>query len=711
MTVIYILLLIVIAFFSHLIWYDPMSVLHFSDWTHWNSFSVSELVNTWSPWFSVFNFGAPNVQLPFLLFKSIWYGISLLGFSYDLGVKISLLIPISLGGFVFSFFYIRSIFKNNFVAFLGSLFYGTTTYFLVRQTAHLPIAFVYAISPLIIHFFHIALTKNKLINWIFFSFIYFVSLCYEIRITYILTFVLALYFLFFKKFALKFYIKSFFICGFITLLLNLFWLFPTIWGGFGSDIESITARSVFGDHLFDITHSLTLYDSSWTGEYPDMNFVKQPINPVFWLLPILAFAGFFTGVKNHKNSALFFFLLSIVGIFLTKQNSPPLIGFYSWLYYNVPTFSLYREASKFYLLVSLGYMGLISHFFLFLIEGSSTFFKKTLFFFSVAFLLFMGFLNLKPLFTRQIGTMFVNRIKPTEYELVNNYLIEQNSFARVLWVPSASPWGIFSYNNPRSSLVELFQGEWSSFIDLFPDLSQISLQERSIGIFLKPQTKQLLSLSGFRYVIVPLGGSSDGESLYSTYGGDPSFYNDSLSKVSWLTPLQIGTDGLKIYENAYYKPRIYLTKKPENLDFYVPFEGVSSISASPTRYVFSMPMHLIDSVSYLYFSDGYNANWNLYLGTPTWYDILFGYKPLEQVAHVKNEFGLNTFDLSNINLDTLSDLGEVTLTLFFKPQAYYILGLIISGTTLALLVGYLLVYSLISIRKNVLSASTRHTRR
>ncbi|HOM77998.1 MAG TPA: hypothetical protein PLT50_02205, partial [bacterium] len=98
-------------------------------------------------------------------------------------------------------------------------------------------------------------------------------------------------------------------------------------------------------------------------------------------------------------------------------------------------------------------------------------------------------------------------------------------------------------------------------------------------------------------------------------------------------------------------------------------------------------------------------------GNPTWYDILFGYRPIEQVTHIKNEFGLNTFDLSNINLDTLSNTGEVTLTLFFKPQAYYILGLIISGTTSVLLVGYLVIYSLIGIRKNVLSAPTRHTGR
>lgn len=52
---------------------------------------------------------------------------------------------------------------------------------------------------------------------------------------------------------------------------------------------------------------------------------------------------------------VFFALLSVIGILLGKQVSEPWGNLYYFLYDHLPGFNAFREASKFYILVVLGY--------------------------------------------------------------------------------------------------------------------------------------------------------------------------------------------------------------------------------------------------------------------------------------------------------------------------------------------------------------------
>ena len=120
-------------------------------------------------------------------------------------------------------------------------------------------------------------------------------------------------------------------------------------------------------------------------------FSDQPTPWWLSILAILAWVGFFVGVKNGKRRnpplsfpngtpsgrtsppstegernpdweenrrrryILFFAGVAVVGILLSKQTSQPFDSLYYWLYDNMPGFNAFREASKFYVLIALGY--------------------------------------------------------------------------------------------------------------------------------------------------------------------------------------------------------------------------------------------------------------------------------------------------------------------------------------------------------------------
>ncbi|NCU42685.1 MAG: hypothetical protein EOM19_08355 [Candidatus Moranbacteria bacterium] len=58
---------------------------------------------------------------------------------------------------------------------------------------------------------------------------------------------------------------------------------------------------------------------------------------------------------KKREYILFFALVALVGMLLGKQVSEPFPTLYNWLYETFPGFNAFREASKFYVLIALGY--------------------------------------------------------------------------------------------------------------------------------------------------------------------------------------------------------------------------------------------------------------------------------------------------------------------------------------------------------------------
>ena len=682
-------LLLILAIITHVNWFNPSTTLNSGDWLFFPDEIVKQLWRNWTTWITFGELGYSNPQISFYFFKLIWSIIGNLGFSYDVATKITFFIPIAILGFISPYILFKKIFQDNFIAFTAALFYGTTTPFLIRQIGHLPIAFVYALTPLILYFFILSLNKNKSIYWLFFISLFSIALYYELRITLEVLLILTIYFLIFHIGEIKKYLKNLIIFGVVLIGFNSFWLLPLFFGDNLNSIAIFKNRSLFGNWLFDLVHSFTLYENSWTGSYPNMEFIKQPVKWYFWIVPIFISISLFSKNKNTKKSILFFWIISLIGILLTKQSSLPFPALYGWLYDNIPLFGLFREASKFFLLTSLGYSALLGYS-LILLKDFSIQIKKSLFLIMSLIIIFLSLYNTKPLLTKEIRTLFIPKYIPNDYSIVNKFISNQPDYFRTLWVPTSSRWGFFIDNHPSISAVGVVE-YWSKIIN--------SGFLESLPIFKYSFSNQLIDLAAVKYVFIPLQDRLNDDNFFIFYGKRQLFIND-LNKLNYLKKINIGTKEIIIYENKDYRPHIYLTEKKETIYKNIPYQKIDFKYINPTQY--KVNLINIKSPVYLNFSESYHPYWKIRVGPPAgqikgalragefnWFKAIV-YKKyfLPDKYHFQNDAMLNSFyfDPKQICSDNLcaqnsDDSLDINLTLYFKPQSYFYLGGIISLVT------------------------------
>lgn len=700
-TIIFVAILIITGIVTHINWFNPISMLTFGDWYYWPKTAIIQLWNSGGTWLNFWNFGKPNIQINFYFFELIWSFIGYLGFSFDVAAKITFFIPIAIFGFLSSFVLFKRLTKENLVSLTVALFYGTTTYFLIMQSGAPSIAFVYALTPLILFLFIESLEKNRLCNWIIFVLIYWIGVNYEVRIMYIVSLIIIFYFLFFHIKEIRKYWKNLLISILLLLALSLFWLLPTIMGGLTKEISLVANRGLFDDFLYKLTYAITLFHNSWTGVYPNQEFVPQPIIWYFWIVPIFILVSLFFINNKYKKEILFFGIISLIGIFLTKQSAPPLPNLYQWLYNHFPGFNLFREASKFNLITLIGYTGLLTYGLLSIKKTVSNSKKKYLFYICIGIIMIISICNMKPLVTKEIGTLFVTRQPPGDYLLFKNFVLKEDGFFRTFWTPRDSRWGIFTNQKPRISNIDIISSEWGKNVSLNPEYINLSVNEQITEIFKIKDANELFDISSIKYVIVPIRDFTNDDDFFIYYGGSENanireWYISELDKVEWLKKIDIGTKDLVTYENENFRPHIYMTKEQETIYQELPYEKVDFEQKNPSEY----KVHLknVSEPFYLNFSESYHPDWGVKIGNFNWFSAIFEKNYfLKGENHMKNNAGLNSFYIDtgyvcNDNNCTKNEDGSYNfdLTLYFKPQSYFYLGLIISGTTLVGITGYLL---------------------
>lgn len=558
----YIIALFLIGIVTHLAWFNMGTILSSSDWNYWPNEAVQQMYNSWGTWTTFLNFGTPNIQLSFNFFTSIWSIFANLGLSFDVATKSTFLIPIALLGFVSPYVLANYFTQNKFISFISAIFYASTTHFLIRQTAHLPIALVYALAPLVIYLFFRALNNEKLSAWIHFCIFYSICCFYELRITYIISIILVAIMTVFHLPTIKRNIKNILLSICCVVGLNFFWLLPFVLKRSLSALSSLTSRGLFGNDLFDLLNAFTLSESAWTGGILNSQFIKQPIAWYLWLLPLLLFT-ISTCVSNKKiqKSKLFFLFLALLGIFLTKQVARPFDTVYLWLYDNFPGFNVFREASKLYLITALGYLGVLSLGLHSLRKHKNFILSKYSFYFCVSVILVIASLNFMPLVNGKIQTMFESKQIPTDYRKLKNLISNKTDYFRFFYTPRASRWGIFSINTPKLSNSSVINNEWKAFFDM-PEATNLVKENEIISIYKQSFSDQLFIISSIKYIIVPLQDIANNDDFYFFYGGDNNkdirnWYISELDKIDWLKKINIGTQELVVYENENYKPHIY----------------------------------------------------------------------------------------------------------------------------------------------------------
>jgi len=702
---IYILLLILVGFFTHFSWFT-FSTFSSGDTWYWFPETVNEFYSVANQitWSTYLGFGGVVAE-PYLFLFSFLRGLfARLGFFHDVSIVFLHFIPIVFFSVFGAYLFLSEIFKSKFQPFVGAIIYSTNTYFLVLQSEHLALARGYALAPLLLYAACKILKVHDRKTSIFYSLCFGVLLSFQIifepRIFYILFFVLLLLFLFGGFFKKKDFLISSIIISVVVLGLNSYWFFNILVTK--SAIKDLVARPLFGAQYKLLLNSFSLFRATWTGSAP-VPFSNYPIPFYFWVTPILVFSSFLFKEKDKLlyKHIIFWGLAGLLGIFLAKQENEPFSVIYVWLFNNFPGFSFFRDSSKFYILIALSYSVLVPY----SLSKLYSYFNgklRSLVLVIMCVVLGVFLWNTKPLITGEFRSMFIQRFIPDDYLIFKNYILKQPEYFRTMWTPVDSRWSMYLNAKPKVGTVNIIENDWKDFIGYIEYNKNISMPKKIISIYSKSFSDQLFDNSSIKYVIVPLQDIANDDDFYIYYGGknDPNirkWYIAELDKISWLKKIDIGTQELVVYENENFRPHVYLTKTEETIHKKVSYEVTDFIQKNPTEY--KVNLNNLNQSLYINFSESFHPDWKLRAGNFNWFDVLTqkNYFLLDE-NHYKNDANLNSFKIDpefikqnypNSYKQNPDGSIDVELTMYFKPQSYFYLGLIISITTLVCCVSYL----------------------
>ncbi len=646
------------------------------------SFVSSYLMPYVWKWSNNSGFGGFNAPFLGIHYNSILINLLglRLGLSWEILVRITQLFPFLFLSFFSSIYIFRKVFTDNKFWFLAPLIFVFNSYILmVVGGGQIILALSYTISPLILYFYTKFLNnlefnpKNIILGGLLLS----VQVMFDLRITYITLFAVGIYWIIsvFLNRNKNYIFKSLFFVSltfFVAGLIHAFWLLPTLFfhqnplQQLGSAYTTEGAVRFFSFAKFE--DAISLLHPNWPKNiFGKVGFMK----PEFLLLPILAFSSLlFIGrgqkVENKKQRAYIFFfaLLGLIGAFLAKGANDPFGGIYLWMFNHVPGFIMFRDPTKWYTLVAVSYSILIPYSiwniysFLsskFKVQSSKLrlqfkiqkFIPSLFLLFVVLYLLFL----ISPALMGQLTGTFKSTKIPNEYVALEKYISSQNGFFRVLWIPTTQAFTFNSINHPAVNSENYFKTT---------DYSQILKKMRT------PETEKLLQESGVKYVIVPY--DSLGQIFLSNRKYNQNLYFKTVSdvkKTPWLKEIK-GFGKIAVFEVPEYKDHFWTTSKSLSLSYkYI----------SPVQY--SVKVKNAKKGDLIVFAEDYDARW-----------MATALPPLNVKLKTENvKIESTKFD-NRFNSFVLPG-GNYELNVYYSPQKWVNLGLIISGTTFIFLIALL----------------------
>lgn len=567
----------------------------------------------------------------------------------------------------FFVFFALSIYSSYLLtkSWLGSLIYaGNTWILMVISGGQMGIALSYAIAPLVLWQFirlintvHMQVYRgSRLLHSILAGVIFSLQIMFDVRIGYILAFAVFVYFLlsllsFRNKQknhrVIPLLLYALLIPASITVLLNAYWILPLVFSGTSLSAVNIqpTLEQVKFFSFATFPNAIGLLHPNWPENiFGKVSFMKAE----FLLLPIIAYASLLFVSKRTKNiqqalierrQIIFFALISLVGAFMAKGSNEPFGEIYLWLFEHTLGFNMFRDSTKFYVLIALGYSFLIPfslrNFSIAIrnwkIKKNSTI--QSLRTYSTS-LLTAGFIAyfvmlLIPAFTGEITGIFKEKPIPNEYVQLKNYLEKERNFSRTLWIPQQQRFGLYSNNHPALSGADIFPKK-------FPE-SLVQLQAMSV-----------------QYVIVPY--DSESEIFLKDRRYDEKLYNKTIQKlrdVSWIKE-----------EKHFGKIILFEVANPQD---HLWIDHAKSANGSTLTYKrvndtkYEITVKNIKSGDRIIFSEQYDPGWVL------------RYDEKEVISSPYRKV-LNSYTVPE-------NISSVVIE--YKPQKMLMLGWIISSLTLA----------------------------
>lgn len=668
--------------------------------------------------------------------------LSSIGISFEISEKMYLVILFLFPGLSMYFFIKELLIEKQFkfiAGFFGGFLYVYNQYSLIEWNNPVPMfQWAYGTTPLLLLFFVKGLNgPDFLKSSIIFAIITLLNVGVGVNMASVIVqfFLIYLYGFWFlittknkqtTRKAFKFILASLIIC----FILNIWWLLPQLYGVFFNDMTPSSFELV--DNYNTILLQLNSKTSSllnvftlksfygWYDSFdgiPYYSFASTynstpSLILISYLLPFFAFCSLI--IAKHDKNIIYFSFIALIGIFFVKGIHTPFGEVFLWLFNNIPLFTLFRQPyDKFGMLVTLGYaitggttMGVVYSKLKSLTKKYKGISLIILIIFFTIFLVYLW-----PWFT---GDMFNSHAQisiPEYYFEANQWLENENGDFRILYLPfmvgdvSANNWGFRGYtlfyhfkNKP------IISSEWGvSESSTFINASYERLESNLTDDFYK-----LIRLLNVKWIILDnsidwqyygqtnpsnLGRSLKNKSniqfshsigkldfykidddlfLEHIYGTNQVIFTDDINyMLNYLSEKPFDKQAVFVFENQFEESVIKLCLQ-NNTKPYKPKIEFEKIN--PTKY----KIHIKSEKPFvLVFSETYNDRWLAY------------YEENNQI--INNHFLANGYanawcvDPEEHGID-----DNFNIILYFKPQSYYYIGLILSGLTFIGCIGYLL---------------------
>jgi hypothetical protein len=443
---------------------------------------------------------------------------------------------------------------------------------------------------------------------------------------------------------------------FIALLLHAYWILPVVLSkvnlATGSGFSLINEGTLQFFSFAKFEDSLSLLHPNWPENiFGKVYFMRWE----FLVLPLIAFGWLARNYAKQDaklRKVLFLAVVGLIGAFLAKGVNEPFGFVYSWLFHYFPGFSLFRDPTKWYVLVALAYMVLIPY----SIESTrvgieyrvlSIITKNTLYsllsrcagstlcsdILYILFTLYFIF-TLRPAVLGGLPGTFALKAVPQEYVELKNFLHEQPAYFRTLWVPAHQRFAFYSQSHPAVDGKEFFNVGSASAI-----LTALHRKEAAKDI----------QEAAIKYVIVPF--DSEGELFINDRKYEDKQYLqflNAIEKIGWLKK-----------ERQFGKIVVFKALPAEDHFWFTDKASIHWQMVSPVQY--TVKAGDFNKERLLVFSEHFDKGWYARLGSTIIYSKVY-----------KNRF--NSFLLP------ASD-GNETIEVLYKPQEYVYVGFFISGIT------------------------------
>ncbi len=360
---------------------------------------------------------------------------------------------------------------------IGSFVYSINTYILLLfDGGQLGVALAYGFFPFVVlSIMKYVSLDSSLRSAILLALHLGTLMILDLRFAYIAFVFFALFFLYSVKEKRIRSSLTIFVIPFIVIGLNSFWILPNILAR-----ESLQSSTLYeskkSDLSFfsvaDVPKALSLLHPN----YPDNMFGRVYFfKPEFLLIPILAYSAFFFSRSWY---ATFFGLLGFLGAFLSKGTREPFGTFYEVLFNYFPGFFLFRDPTKWYVLIALSYAVLIPYFFRRISKNKI----------GIGFFLLFWLFSLRYVFLGQVNGNISPPSLTEDAVRFKNLLIHDENFGRVLWLPRRDVFGFHSERHPSVSASVMFSE--SSVLGI-------------LRAFDDPETIPLLRSYGVAYIVIP----------------------------------------------------------------------------------------------------------------------------------------------------------------------------------------------------------------